>query len=68
MPEIEFRYDKGIDATDRVARLLEEEHAGRDADTAAPAGEAGAPGHHASGVDDDADADEEQDDEPTRSS
>ena len=24
-PEIEFRYDKGLDATDRVARLLEEE-------------------------------------------
>jgi ribosome-binding factor A len=25
VPEIEFRYDKGLDATDRVARLLEEE-------------------------------------------
>jgi ribosome-binding factor A len=24
-PEIEFRYDKGLDATDRVARLLEDE-------------------------------------------
>lgn len=24
-PEVEFRYDKGLDATDRVARLLEEE-------------------------------------------
>jgi ribosome-binding factor A len=24
-PEIDFRYDKGLDATDRVARLLEEE-------------------------------------------
>ena len=24
-PEVEFRYDKGIDATDRVARLLEAE-------------------------------------------
>lgn len=26
-PEIDFRYDKGIDATDRVARLLQEEAA-----------------------------------------
>jgi ribosome-binding factor A len=26
-PEIDFRYDKGIDATDRVARLLAEEAA-----------------------------------------
>ena len=25
VPEIEFRYDKGIEATDRVARLLQEE-------------------------------------------
>jgi len=24
-PEIDFRYDKGLDATDRVARLLEDE-------------------------------------------
>ena len=24
-PEIDFRYDKGLDATDRVARLLEAE-------------------------------------------
>ena len=24
-PEVEFRYDKGLDATDRVAQLLEEE-------------------------------------------
>jgi len=24
-PEVDFRYDKGLDATDRVARLLEEE-------------------------------------------
>jgi ribosome-binding factor A len=24
-PEIDFRYDKGLDATDRVARLLEED-------------------------------------------
>ena len=28
VPEIEFRYDKGIDATDRVARLLEEQRSG----------------------------------------
>ncbi len=26
-PEIDFRYDKGLDATDRVARLLQEEAA-----------------------------------------
>ena len=26
-PEIDFRYDKGLDATDRVARLLAEEAA-----------------------------------------
>jgi ribosome-binding factor A len=26
-PQIEFRFDKGLDATDRVARLLEEERA-----------------------------------------
>ena len=26
-PEIDFRYDKGIEATDRVARLLQEEAA-----------------------------------------
>jgi ribosome-binding factor A len=25
VPEIDFRYDKGLDATDRVARLLDEE-------------------------------------------
>lgn len=25
VPEIEFRYDKGIEATDRVARLLQED-------------------------------------------
>ena len=24
-PEVEFRYDKGLDATDRVAQLLDEE-------------------------------------------
>lgn len=26
-PQIDFRFDKGLDATDRVARLLEEERA-----------------------------------------
>jgi ribosome-binding factor A len=28
-PEIDFRYDKGIEATDRVARLLDEADLGR---------------------------------------
>jgi ribosome-binding factor A len=27
VPEIEFRYDKGLDAADRVARLLQEDEA-----------------------------------------
>jgi ribosome-binding factor A len=27
VPEIDFRYDKGLDATERVARLIEEDHA-----------------------------------------
>lgn len=31
VPEIEFRYDKGIEATDRVARLLQEPAVGVDA-------------------------------------
>ena len=35
-PEIDFRYDKGLDATDRVARLLEED---RLRASAAPAAE-----------------------------
>jgi ribosome-binding factor A len=39
VPEIEFRYDKGIEATDRVARLLQEHAAGAaDAETPAEAG------------------------------
>ena len=38
-PEIDFRYDKGLDATDRVARLLEEER--RRATAAGGAGEGG---------------------------
>jgi ribosome-binding factor A len=29
VPEIDFRYDKGLDATDRVARLLDEDRAAR---------------------------------------
>jgi ribosome-binding factor A len=40
-PEIDFRYDKGLDATDRVARLLEED---RLRSTAAPAAEGEAEG------------------------
>ena len=36
-PEVEFRYDKGLDATDRVAQLLDEER--RRAST--PSGDAG---------------------------
>ncbi|HSD28776.1 MAG TPA: 30S ribosome-binding factor RbfA [Vicinamibacteria bacterium] len=53
-PEVDFRYDKGIDATDRVARLLAEEaererlaaqagaaDGGRERDEAAGQGEVG---------------------------
>ena len=36
-PEIDFRYDKGLDATDRVARLLREE----DARAGSPGGDGG---------------------------
>ncbi len=36
VPEIDFRYDKGLDATDRVARLLEEERAAAAASPKAP--------------------------------
>ncbi len=32
-PEIDFRYDRGLDATDRVARLLAEERAAADTAT-----------------------------------
>jgi ribosome-binding factor A len=35
-PEIDFRYDKGLDATDRVARLLQE-----DAEREKPPGDVG---------------------------
>ena len=38
-PEIDFRYDKGLDATDRVARLLQE-----DAEREKPAGSEGESG------------------------
>ena len=37
VPEIEFRYDKGIEATDRVARLLQEQQAGEGAPPGATA-------------------------------
>jgi ribosome-binding factor A len=40
-PEIDFRYDKGIDATDRVARLLAEE---AEREKAAAAAEGAGPG------------------------
>ncbi len=35
-PEIDFRYDKGLDATDRVARLLEAERQRSEAEGPAP--------------------------------
>jgi ribosome-binding factor A len=35
-PEIDFRYDKGLDATDRVARLLEAERQRSQAESQAP--------------------------------
>lgn len=41
-PEIDFRYDKGLDATDRVARLLEAERQRSQAESQAPAGPEGA--------------------------
>lgn len=42
-PEIDFRYDKGLDATDRVARLLEAERQRSEA-AAGPGGEEAGPG------------------------
>jgi len=49
VPEIDFRYDKGLDATDRVARLLDEDRAASaaaarpaDGDAAAPPSDAAA--------------------------
>jgi ribosome-binding factor A len=41
-PEIDFRYDKGLDATDRVARLLEAERQRSQAESQAPSGPEGA--------------------------
>ncbi len=43
-PEIDFRYDKGIEATDRVARLLAEEAERERAAGRAEAGEGGGAG------------------------
>ena len=41
-PEIDFRYDRGLDATDRVAKALAEVES-RDAEIAAERGDEGAP-------------------------
>lgn len=64
VPEIEFRYDKGIEATDRVARLLNETPSSSAAD-----GDAGTdvgPGAGAGGGDEAEDAEDADDaeDEP----
>jgi ribosome-binding factor A len=62
VPEIEFRYDKGIDATDRVARLLEEQRSGGSGAGGAPVAQTG------EGRDEEvAEGDDEHDDEPTGS-
>lgn len=50
-PEIEFRYDKGLDATDRVARLLDAERERR-AEQDAPEAPTGEPEAGADGRDD----------------
>jgi ribosome-binding factor A len=42
-PEVDFRYDKGLDATDRVARLLAEE-AARESPPGGGGGEGGGSG------------------------
>jgi ribosome-binding factor A len=47
-PEIDFRYDKGIDATDRVARLLAEEAEREKAAARAEGAEAGGGGEEGS--------------------
>ena len=57
VPEIEFRYDKGIDATDRVARLLLQQPPGGEGDGP----EAGGPGDAPV-----ADADEDEDEPGSR--
>jgi ribosome-binding factor A len=43
IPEIDFRYDKGLDATDRVARLLEAERQRSEAERQAPPEPGGSP-------------------------
>ncbi len=67
VPEIEFRYDKGIDATDRVARLLEEQREAHGGDGAARGAETSARSDEELAADEDGDADELRDDEPTGS-
>jgi ribosome-binding factor A len=58
VPEIEFRYDKGIDATDRVARLLEEQRSAGSGAGGAPVAQTG------EGRDEEvAEGDDEHDDE-----
>jgi ribosome-binding factor A len=48
VPEIDFRYDKGLEATERVARLLEEQRA---AERASPTGEEAREAQRAAGQD-----------------
>jgi ribosome-binding factor A len=60
VPEIEFRYDKGIDATDRVARLLREAAASSSSPGAPPAA---VPGIGAGAGDDEDDEDDDAEDE-----
>jgi ribosome-binding factor A len=57
VPEIEFRYDKGIEATDRVARLLREDLAG--GPDAAGAGESPRPAADEGGGADEGETDDE---------
>jgi ribosome-binding factor A len=61
VPEIDFRYDKGLDATDRVARLLDEARAAsgaasRSAEGEAAPGEPAATGAASEGDDEDGEA------------
>lgn len=55
VPEIDFRYDKGLDATDRVARLLDEERAASAAAAAAEGGGSVDDAGRAEGADPDGD-------------
>jgi ribosome-binding factor A len=48
-PEIDFRYDKGLDATDRVARLLEAERQRSEAASATMGEDAAATGDEGEG-------------------